>query len=75
MAADWARTPFGEPDERYRWNVSVAWRWLVGGVLAIAVGLAVWPTTFILVPTGAVLVTIGATKLVRSIWASHSRSP
>jgi hypothetical protein len=42
--------------------VSVAWRWLIGGVLAIAVGLAVWPTTFILVPAGAVLVVIGMTK-------------
>jgi len=55
--------------------VSVAGRWLVGGVLAIAVGLAVWPTTFILVPAGVVLVAIGAMKWVRSIWATHSRSP
>jgi hypothetical protein len=54
--------------------VNVAWRWLVGGVLAVGVGLAVWPTTFILVPAGVVLVTIGATKWVRSIWAAHSRS-
>jgi hypothetical protein len=58
----------------YRRNVSVAGRWLVGGVLAIAVALAVWPTTFILVPAGVVLVATGATKWVRSIWATHSRS-
>jgi hypothetical protein len=54
--------------------VNVAWRWLVGGVLAIAVGLAVWPTTFILVLAGMVLLVIGAMKWVRSIWATHSRS-
>lgn len=61
----------GEPDERYRWTVNVAWRRLVGGVLAIAVGLAVWPTTFILVPTGAILVVIGMTKWLRSVLRSH----
>jgi hypothetical protein len=54
--------------------VDVAWRWIVGGVLAIGVGLVVWPTTFILVPAGVVLVAIGVTKAVRSIWAAHSRS-
>jgi hypothetical protein len=54
--------------------VDVAWRWLVSGVLAIGVGLAVWPTTFILVPAGIVLGTIGVTKWVRSIRAAHSRS-
>jgi hypothetical protein len=46
--------------------VRVAWRWLVVGGLAIGVGLAVWPTTFIIVPAGVVLVAIGATKWVRS---------
>jgi uncharacterized membrane protein len=54
--------------------VDVAWRWLVSGVLAIGVGLAVRPTTFILVPAGVVLVAIGVTKWVRSIRAAHSRS-
>jgi hypothetical protein len=49
--------------------VNAAWRWLVGGVLAVGVGLAVWPTTFLLVAAGVVLVTIGATKWVRSVWA------
>jgi hypothetical protein len=62
------------PKQAYRQGVNVAWRWLVGGVLAIAVGLAVWPTTFILVPAGAVLIFIGATKWGRSIRAAHSRS-
>jgi hypothetical protein len=51
-----------------------AWRWLVTGVLAIGVGLGVWPTTFILVPAGIVLAAIGVTKWVRSIRAAHSRS-
>jgi hypothetical protein len=54
--------------------VDVAWRWIVSGVLAIGVGLVVWPTTFILVPAGVVFVAIGVTKWVRSIWATHSRS-
>jgi hypothetical protein len=54
--------------------VDVAWRWLVSGVLAIGVGLAVWPTTFILVPAGIVLAAIGVTKWVRSIRAAHARS-
>jgi hypothetical protein len=43
-------------------------------VLAIGVGLAVWPTTFILVPAGVVLFAIGATQWIRSIWATYSRS-
>jgi hypothetical protein len=47
-------------------DVSVAWRWLVVGGLAIGVGLAVWWTTFILVPVGVVLVGVGVTKWVRS---------
>jgi hypothetical protein len=58
----------------YPWGVDVAWRWLVSGVLAIGVSLAVWPTTFILVPAGIVLAAIGVTKWVRSIRAAHSRS-
>jgi hypothetical protein len=54
--------------------LSLGWRWIVSGVLAIGVGLAVWPTTFILVPAGVVFVAIGVTKWVRSVWATHSRS-
>jgi hypothetical protein len=46
----------------YGFGVNDAWRWLVGGVLAIGVGLAVWPTTFILVPAGVVLLGIGVVK-------------
>jgi lincosamide nucleotidyltransferase A/C/D/E len=34
-------------------------------MLTIGVGLAVWVTTFILIPVGAVLIAIGATKLAR----------
>jgi hypothetical protein len=52
--------------------MDVAWRWILSGVLAIGVGLAVWPTTFILVPGGAVLVAIGVMKWVRSIRAAHT---
>jgi hypothetical protein len=62
------------PEHAYRRGVNVAWRWLVGGVFAVGVGLAVWPTTFILFPAGVVLVSIGATKWVRSIGGSDSRS-
>jgi hypothetical protein len=54
--------------------VEVAWRWILSGVLGIGVGLAVWPTTFILVPAGAVLVAIGVMKWVRSIRAAHART-
>ncbi len=60
------------PEQAYRQGLNVAWRWLVGGGLAVGVGLAVWPTTFILVPAGVMLVSIGATKWVRSIWTAHS---
>jgi hypothetical protein len=56
----------------YPWGMDVAWRWILSGVLAIGVGLAVWPTTFILVPGGAVLVAIGVMKWVRSIRAAHT---
>jgi hypothetical protein len=45
-------------------SVKAAWRWLGGGVLAIAIGLALWWTAFILVPVGVVLIAVGATKLV-----------
>jgi hypothetical protein len=54
--------------------VDVAWRWIVTGLLAIGIGLAVWPTTFILVPGGVVFVVIGVTMWVRSIRTPHSRS-
>jgi hypothetical protein len=55
-------------------SVRAAWRWLGGGVLAIAIGLAAWWTTFILVPVGVMLIAIGATKLVRSMSGHASRS-
>ena len=50
----------------YRSCVSAAWPWLVGGVLAIGVGLAIWATTFVLVPAGVVLISIGIMKWIRS---------
>jgi hypothetical protein len=53
--------------------VDLAWRWLVGGVVAIVVGLAVWWTAFVLVPAGAVLLVIGVTKSVRGIGHSSVR--
>jgi hypothetical protein len=67
-ALGWSWSP------HYPWGVDVAWRWLLSGVLAIGVGLAVWPTTFILVPAAIVLVAIGVMKWVRSIRAVHARS-
>jgi hypothetical protein len=54
------------PATIYRCRVRDAWRWLVGGVLAIGVGLALWFTTFILVPAGVVLLGIWAVKFFRS---------
>ena len=57
----------------YVYAVDVAWRWLVSGVVAISVGLAVWWTAFVLIPVGVVLVVIGMTKLVRSTLRPHSR--
>lgn len=46
--------------------MNVAWRWLVSGVVAIGVGLAVWFTAYLLVPGGVVLIAAGITKLIRS---------
>ena len=53
--------------------VDIAWRWLVSGVVAIGVGLAVWWTAFVLVPVGVVLLVIGMTKSVRSTLRARSR--
>jgi hypothetical protein len=53
--------------EGYVDPVDRAWGWLVGGLIAIVVGLAVWWTAFILVPAGAVLLVVGITKSVRRI--------
>ena len=57
-------------DRGYVGLVDLAWRWLVGGVVAIVVGLAVWWTAFILVPAGVVLLVIGMAKSVRGIGRS-----
>ena len=53
--------------------VDLAWRWLVGGVVAIGVGLTVWWTAFVLIPVGVVLLAIGMTKSVRSSLRASSR--
>jgi hypothetical protein len=53
--------------------VDVVWRWLVGGVLAIRVGLAVWWTAFVFVPVGVVLLVHGMTKSVRRTLRARSR--
>ena len=53
--------------------VDFAWRWLVGGEVAISVGLAVWWTAFVLVPTGVVLLIIGMAKSVRRTLRARSR--
>jgi hypothetical protein len=53
--------------------VDVAWRWLVGGVVAISVSLAVWWTAFVLVPVGVVLLVIGMTKSGRSTLRTRLR--
>ncbi len=50
--------------------MATPWRWIIGGMLAIGVGLAVWPTAFILVPAGVVMLIVGVTKAVGAIWAS-----
>ena len=47
--------------------VDVAWRWLLGGLVAVVVGLAIWWTAFIFVPAGVVLLIIGTTRSVRAI--------
>jgi hypothetical protein len=60
-------------DMPYVGAVDVTWRWLVSGVVAISVGLAVWWTAFVLVPVGFVLLVIGMTKSVRSTWCARSR--
>jgi hypothetical protein len=53
--------------------VDIARRWLVSGVVAISVGLAVWWTAFVLVPVGVVLLVIGMAKSVRSTLRARSR--
>ena len=52
--------------------VDLAWRWLVGGVVAIAIGLTVWWTAFVLIPVSVVLLVIGMTKSVRSSFRASS---
>lgn len=50
-------------------------RWILGGLLAIVIGLAVWATTFVLVPAGVVLLAIGVVRLVRGPRARVSSGP
>jgi membrane protein implicated in regulation of membrane protease activity len=53
--------------------VDVASLWLVSGVVAIGVGLAVWWTAFVLFPVGVVLLVMGITKSLRSTLRARSR--
>ena len=41
------------------------WRWFLGGLAAIGIGLAVWPTTFILVPVGVISLFVGVVRSIR----------
>jgi len=45
------------------------WRWFVAGVGCVAVGLALWPTAFVLLPAGVVLIGVGAAKILRQAGA------
>jgi hypothetical protein len=45
------------------------WWWFAWGLGAIAVGLAVWATTFVLVPAGVVFIVVGIVR-----WASQGRA-
>ena len=54
--------------------VDVAWRWLVGGLAAVIIGLAVWWSAFIFVPAGVVLLIIGTAKSVRPVRRRSVRS-
>jgi hypothetical protein len=53
--------------------VDVDWRWLVSGVVAISVGLAVWWTAFVFAPVVVVVLVIGMTKSVRSTLRARAR--
>ena len=53
--------------------VDVAWRWLVSGVVAISVGMAIWWTAFVLVPMGVGVLVMGMTKSVQSPLRARSR--
>jgi hypothetical protein len=46
--------------------MSGAWPWLASGALLIVIGLALWVTTFVFVPGGAVLFAVGVMKVVKS---------
>jgi hypothetical protein len=41
------------------------WRWIASGVALISLGLVLWYTTFVAVPAGLILITIGLVKVVR----------
>ena len=52
----------------------MALRWWLGGVVAIAIGLTVWATAFVLVPLGVALLAIGVNEMVRPV-AFDARGP
>jgi len=47
-----------------------AWPWFVGGAVAILVGLALWWTTFVLVPAGLGMLVVGVVLAIRRFPAS-----
>jgi hypothetical protein len=57
------------------WNAGVMryWPWIASGVALISSGLVLWYTTFVAIPAGVILITIGLVKVVRRRHGSESR--
>jgi hypothetical protein len=51
-----------------RASLAPSGRWVIAGVAAIMVGLAIWATTFVLVPAGLTMIVVGVVR-----WASARR--
>jgi hypothetical protein len=49
------------------------WPWIASGVALISIGLALWYTTFVALPAGVILISIGLVKVVRGRHGSESR--
>jgi hypothetical protein len=49
------------------WDAGVMrnWPWIASGVALISIGLALWYTTFVALPAGVILISIGLVKVVR----------
>ena len=39
--------------------------WILGGIVFIAIGLAIWYTAFVLVPLGVIFIIVGIVTAVR----------